>query len=57
MDIALARIFLKVVDTGNFVGAADQLHITQAAVSRRIKALEDYLGCALFVRNRRRKER
>jgi DNA-binding transcriptional LysR family regulator len=52
MDIELARTFLKVIDTGNFVGAADHLHITQAAVSRRIKALEGYLGCALFVRNK-----
>ena len=52
MDIALARTFLKVIDAGNFVNAAEQLFITQAAVSRRIKALEEYLGCTLFVRNK-----
>lgn len=52
MDIKLARTFLKVIEAGNFVSAADELHITQAAVSRRIKAAEDYFGCKLFVRNK-----
>jgi len=52
MDIDLVRTFLKVIDAGNFISAAQRLHLTQAAVSRRIKALEDYLGCPLFVRNK-----
>lgn len=52
MDIELARTFLKVVDTGSFIRAARTLHLTQAAVSRRIRTLEAYLGCDLFVRNR-----
>jgi DNA-binding transcriptional LysR family regulator len=52
MDIELARTFLKVIDTGSFVRAASSLHLTQAAVSRRIRALEEYLGCELFVRNK-----
>lgn len=52
MDIEFARTFLKVVDTGSFVRAAKTLHITQAAVSRRISSLEGYLGCELFVRNK-----
>lgn len=52
MDIELARTFLKVVDTGSFIRAARTLHVTQAAVSRRIRTLEAYLGCDLFVRNR-----
>ncbi|MGH8468511.1 MAG: LysR family transcriptional regulator [Gammaproteobacteria bacterium] len=34
----------------NFVSAADDLHITQAAVRQRIKAAEDCFGCKLFVR-------
>jgi DNA-binding transcriptional LysR family regulator len=41
-----------VVDTGSFVGAAGTLHLTQAAVSRRIRALERDLGCVLFTRNK-----
>lgn len=37
---------------GSFVRAAERLHITQAAVSARIQALEDELGRKLFVRNK-----
>ncbi len=52
MDIEFARTFLTVVETGNFIRTARKLHLTQAAVSRRISALEGYLGCKLFVRNK-----
>lgn len=52
MDIEFVRTFLKVVDTGSFVGAAKSLYLTQAAVSRRIQSLESYLGCELFIRNK-----
>ncbi len=52
MDTELARTFLRVVDAGSFAAAAQHLHVTQAAVSRRIQALEEQLGCRLFVRNR-----
>lgn len=52
MDIELAWTFLRVVDAGSFAAAAQKLHVTQAAVSRRIQTLEQQLGCRLFVRNR-----
>ncbi|MGD8841067.1 MAG: LysR family transcriptional regulator [Gammaproteobacteria bacterium] len=52
MDIELARTFLKVVETGSFVRAAERLFVTQAAISRRIRILEDDLGCRLFTRNK-----
>lgn len=52
MDIGLARTFLEVVSTGSFVGAAERLHLTQTAVSARIRLLEDQIGRRLFVRNR-----
>jgi len=52
MDIELVRTFLKVVEVGSFFKAADQLFVTQASVSRRIKVLESDLGCTLFVRNK-----
>jgi DNA-binding transcriptional LysR family regulator len=48
----LARTFLTVVAAGNFIGAAERLHVTQSTVSARIHALEEHLGCTLFVRNR-----
>ena len=52
MDIGLARTFLAICETGNFVKAADQLNITQSTVSARIKALEQQMSCRLFVRNK-----
>ena len=52
MDITLARTFLEIVSSRSFVQAADRLHITQTAVSARVKTLEEELGRKLFVRNR-----
>lgn len=52
MDINLAKTFLAVVATGNFIGAAERLHLTQTAVSARIRLLEEQIGRRLFVRNR-----
>ena len=40
------------VRCGSFVGAANELGITPAAVGQRVKALEDYLGVDLLVRVR-----
>ncbi len=34
--------------------AAEELHLTQSAVSRQVKKLEEELGCDLFVRERQR---
>lgn len=52
MDTELARTFLTVVAAGNFISAAERLHVTQSTVSARIRALEDQFGCTLFVRNK-----
>ena len=52
MDITLARTFLEIVDCGNFVRAAERLHVTQTAVSVRVQSLEEQLGRKLFVRNK-----
>ena len=52
MDITLARTFLEIVDSGNFVRAAERLHVTQTAVSVRVQSLEAQLGRKLFVRNK-----
>jgi len=45
--------FEAVARLGSFTRAADSLHVTQSAISHRIKALEAQLGCALFVRRAR----
>lgn len=52
MDIEVARTFLTISSAGSFVRAAEQLHITQTAVTARIKSLEEQLGRSLFVRNK-----
>jgi LysR family transcriptional regulator, flagellar master operon regulator len=52
MDTELARTFLTVISSGNFISAADRLHVSQSTVSTRIHTLEDQLGCVLFVRNK-----
>jgi len=52
MDIGLARTFLEIAASGSFISAADKLHLTQTAVSARIRVLEEQLGRQLFVRNK-----
>ncbi|MBN9619239.1 MAG: LysR family transcriptional regulator, partial [Actinobacteria bacterium] len=50
MDLDAVRTFVAVADTGQFQAAADELTISQQAVSKRIAALERDLGARLFVR-------
>jgi len=52
MDIALARTFLAIVDTGSFLRASERLHVTQTSVSARVRTMEEQLGQPLFVRNK-----
>ena len=52
MDLDLARTFLAVVRSGNFIGAAAQLNVTQSTVSFRIRRLEDLIGQPLFERSK-----
>lgn len=49
----LARAFMAVADAGSVQKAAAQLHQTEAAVSRKLSKLEDYLGAQLLWRHRR----
>lgn len=50
MDLDWLRDFLALAEEGNFSRAADLRNVTQPAFSRRIRALEDWMGTALFVR-------
>jgi molybdate transport repressor ModE-like protein len=52
MDIQQARTFLEIAHSGSFVAAAERLHVTQTAVSARIRTLEELLGRRLFIRNK-----
>ncbi|MDX6261322.1 MAG: hypothetical protein QOH84_3010, partial [Kribbellaceae bacterium] len=47
------RTFVAAADAGKFQDAADDLGITQQAVSKRIAALEKHLGVKLFTRTAR----
>jgi DNA-binding transcriptional LysR family regulator len=52
MDIRFLVTFMEVAQTRHFGKAAENLYLTQSAVSARIKQLEEYFNSALFVRNR-----
>lgn len=52
MDIELLKTFLEVNRTRHFGRAADNLYLTPAAVSARIKLLEQQLGVQVFARYR-----
>jgi len=48
------KCFLEVTRTGNFTTASENLFITQPALSRIIKSLEDEIGAPLFIRTRKK---
>jgi len=50
MDLIWLRDFEALAESGNFSRAAEARHVTQPAFSRRIRALEDWAGTALFER-------
>ena len=55
MDRALEmQVFCMVVDKGTFVGAADALEMSKAAISRYVSALEARLGARLLHRTTRK---
>lgn len=51
LDIDSLRTLRAIVEAGSFTGAAARLHLTQSAVSWKIKRLEERLGHALLVRD------
>lgn len=52
MDIRFLTTFTEVVNTRHFGKAAENLYLTQSAVSARIKLLEEYFHTTLFIRQR-----
>jgi LysR family transcriptional regulator, flagellar master operon regulator len=52
MDTEVVRTFLEIVNSGNFIRAAERLNVGQTTVSARIHLLEEQLGRPLFVRNK-----
>ena len=50
MDIRRLKTFLAVCETGSLSRAAERLHISQPALTRRIQELESEYGAVLFER-------
>ncbi|WP_299353194.1 LysR family transcriptional regulator [uncultured Shimia sp.] len=53
MDWDKLRIFHAVADAGSLTHAGDTLHLSQSAVSRQVRALEESLNATLFHRHAR----
>ena len=56
LSVGPIRAFEAVARRLSFSAAADELHLTQSAVSRQIRALEEELGATLFLRGTRHVE-
>ena len=52
-NLSLYRVFYTVANTGNISKAAEQLFISQPAISKSIRKLEQSLDVTLFSRNSR----
>ncbi|WP_312419365.1 LysR family transcriptional regulator [Shinella sp.] len=52
MDLRQIEAFVAVASFGSFTSASRRLHLTQSAVSQKIKALEEEAGTPLFIRDR-----
>jgi LysR family transcriptional regulator, regulator for metE and metH len=54
LDVRDMELVVAIAEEGTVTGAGLQLHVTQSALSHRLKDLEARLGVALFLRVRRR---
>lgn len=50
MELRQVQLFLAAAEEGSITAAARRMHLTQPALSRQIKALEEELGVELFTR-------
>ncbi len=51
IDAELYRVFHIVAECGTISAAARELHVSQPAVTKSVKKLEDLIGCTLFQRS------
>ena len=52
--LSALRVFRSAAHNPSFTLAAEELFVTQAAVSHQVKSLEDWLGAPLFIRGNRK---
>lgn len=50
MELRQLQLFLAAAEEGSITAAAKRMHLTQPALSRQVKALEEELGVELFTR-------
>ena len=53
MDWDKLRVFHAVADAGSLTHAGEQLHLSQSAISRQVRGLEEQLKSVLFHRHAR----
>lgn len=53
MDLDLLRVFLRIAETGSFSKAAEELYVSQSALTKQMKRLERELQVLLFDRSGR----
>lgn len=53
MELSRLRIFVAIAETGSATAAAERVHLSQPAVSRNLRLLEENLGVDLFEREGR----
>src|SRR3569833_3517562 len=51
LEIRHLRSLLAIDEEANLARAAERVHLTQSALSHQIKAMEQYYGVPLFLRN------
>ena len=54
MELRVLKYFIKIVEEENMTKAAQKLHVSQPALSKQMKELENEIGHLLFVRNKQR---
>ncbi len=54
MDVRQLEMFRTVAEDGTFTRAAERLRVSQSAISRQVKLLEEELGGVLLYRGPRR---
>jgi len=54
LNLNQLRVFYEVAKSLNYSAAADKLSVTQPAISKQIKALEEYYDLKLFTKKSRK---